>query len=166
MSASTVHTGHAPRRELSFHCTGCLKEELARIEAAERAGTLHHTGNWTAGENLDHVAKVWELALDGFPPEAKVPFFMRIIARLMKGRMTSGKTLPAGFQIPKGGEYMLPRKGCSFADGLAHLRRVLDRLDRGAQMTVASPAFGPMTHDEWMRLQLAHAQLHLGFLAY
>jgi hypothetical protein len=166
MSAQTVHAGKALRRELSFHCTGCLKEELARIESAHRAGTLRHTGNWTAGENLDHVAKVWEFALDGFPPEAKAPLFMRVIARLMKGRMTSGKTLPAGFKIPKGGEYMLPRADCAFADGLVRLRRVLDRLDRGAQMTVASPAFGPMTHDEWMRLNLAHAQLHLGFLAY
>jgi hypothetical protein len=166
MSAQTVHIGKAPRRELSFHCTGCLKEELARIEAAHRAGKLRQTGNWTAGENLDHVAIAWEFSLDGFPPEAKVPFVMRFLARLMKGRMTSGKTLPAGFKIPKGGEYMLPRTGCSFADGLARLRGVVDRLDRGERMTIASPAFGPMTHDEWMRLHLAHAQLHLGFLAY
>lgn len=166
MSASTGNAVKAARRELSFHCTGCLKEELARIEAAQRAGTLRHTGGWTAGENLDHIAKVWEFALDGFPPDARMPLLMRLIARLMKGRMTSGKTLPAGFRIPKGGEYMLPRAGCSFADGMARLRRVVDRLDHGAQMTVASPAFGPMTHDEWMRLHLAHAQLHLGFLAY
>jgi hypothetical protein len=163
---TTINTKKASRRELSFHCTGCLKEELAKIEAAHRAGKLSHTGNWTAGENLDHVAINWEFSLNGFPPEAKMPFLIRLVARAMKGRMTSGKTLPSGFKIPKGGEYMLPRAGCSFEDGLARLRAVLDRLDRGEQMTVASPAFGPMTHDEWMRLQLAHAQLHLGFIAY
>ena len=33
----TINTKKAARRELSFHCTGCLKEELARIEAAQRA---------------------------------------------------------------------------------------------------------------------------------
>ena len=51
-----INTKHAERRDLSFHCTGCLKEDLAKIEAAHRAGSLRTTGNWTAGENLDHIA--------------------------------------------------------------------------------------------------------------
>jgi hypothetical protein len=159
-----INTKKAARRELSFHCTGCLKEDLAKIEAAHRAGTLRTTGNWSAGENLDHVAVMWEYALDGFPPEAKVSFPIRLVARLMKGSMTSGKTLPAGFKIPQNAAYMLPRPNCAFEVGLARLRKVLDRLDRGEQMTHASPAFGSMSHDEWMRLHLGHAQLHLGFL--
>lgn len=166
MINSMINTRKAARRPLSFHCTGCLKDELARIDAAHRAGSLRQTGNWTPGENLDHVANMWEFSFDGFPPEARVPIFIRVIARLMKGRMTSGKTLPAGFQIPKGGDYMRPRAGCAFDQGMSRLQLVLDRLDRGERMTVASPAFGPLTHDEWMRLHLAHAQLHLGFVAY
>jgi hypothetical protein len=44
------------------------------------------------------------------------------------------------------------------------MRRVLDRLDGGARCTHASPAFGALSHDEWMRLHLGHAQLHLGFI--
>lgn len=166
MSAPTVNTAKAPRRELSFHCTGCLKEELGRIDAAHRAGTLRQTGNWTPGENLDHLALMWEFAFDGFPPEAKVPLPVRLIARLMKGSMTSGKTLPAGFKIPNSASYMRPRAGCSYDDGMARLRAVLDRVDRGERMTAPSPAFGAMSHDQWMRLHLAHAQLHLGFIAY
>jgi hypothetical protein len=159
-----INTKKAERRELSFHCTGCLKEDLAKIEGAYRAGSLRTTGNWTAGENFDHIAIMWEYALDGSPPEAKVPFIIRLIAPLMKRSMTSGKTLPAGFKIPQSASYMQPRPGCSFEDGLARLQKVLDRLDRGEQMTHASPAFGKMSHDEWMRLHLGHAQLHLGFL--
>ena len=161
-----VNTKTAPRRELSFHCTGCLKSELDLIEAAEREGRLTHTGNWSPGENLDHVARVWEYALDGFPPEARTNFFVRIIARLMKGSMTSGKTLPAGFNYRSAASYMAPRPGCTVGEGLMRLRRVLDRLDRGEQMRVVSPAFGALSHDEWMRLHLGHAQLHLGFIAY
>jgi len=163
-SANMINTKKAPRRELAFHCTGCLKEDLAKIEAAHRAGTLGTTGNWTPGENLDHIAVMWEFALDGFPPEARVSFPIRLLARLAKGSMTSGKTLPAGFRIPQSAAYMLPRPNCSFDDGLARLRKVLDRLDRGERMTQKSPAFGSMTHDEWMGLHLGHAQLHLGFL--
>jgi hypothetical protein len=129
-TATPINTSKAPRRELSFHCTGCLKEDLAKIEAADRAGTLRVTGNWTAGENLDHVAKTIEFSIDGFPPEVRIAWPVRMIARLMKGRMTSGKTLPAGFKIPQNASYMMPRSGCSFEDGLARLRTVLDRLDR------------------------------------
>ena len=159
-----INTRHAERRDLSFHCTGCLKEDLAQLEAGYLAGTLRTTGNWSAGENLDHIAIMWEYSLDGAPPEAKVPFIIRLIAPLMKRSMTSGKTLPAGFKIPQNASYMMPRSGCSFEDGLARLRTVLDRLDRGGQMTHASPAFGKLSHDEWMGLHLGHAQLHLGFV--
>lgn len=163
-TATPVNTSKAPRRELSFHCTGCLKEDLAKIEAADRAGTLRVTGNWTAGENLDHVAKTIEFSIDGFPPEVRIAWPVRMIARLMKGRMTSGKTLPAGFQLGSDADFFLPAPGTSVDAGLARLRRVLDRLDAGAKCTVPSAAFGAMTHDEWMRLQLGHAQLHLGFI--
>jgi len=164
-TAAPIDTRKAARRELAFHCTGCLREDLAKIEAADRAGTLRVTGNWTAGENLDHVAKAMEFSIDGFPPEVRVAWPLRMIARLMKGRMTSGKTLPAGFKLSKESAAFLPSPGTSTADGLARMRRVLDRVDSGARCTHASPAFGAMSHDEWMRLHLGHAQLHLGFVA-
>ena len=161
-----INTKKASRRELSFHCTGCLKEELAKIESAHRAGKVSHTGNWTEGEIFDHLAVSMEYSIDGFPPDMKVPFPMRLMGRLFKGMVTNGKTLSPGFSPPKGSEAMLPRPGVSFDDGLARLRKVIDRVDGGAKCTVASPAFGAMTHDEWMRLHLGHAQLHLGFIAY
>lgn len=164
MSERFVNTAKASRRNLSFHCTGCLKEDLARIEQAHQAGTLECTGNWTPGEVFDHVAKVWEFAFEGFPPDAHVSLPIRVFARIFKGKFTSGKTLPAGFKLDKRSAYMQPAPGCAFDVGLARLRRVVDRLDRGEQMTQSSPAFGRMHHDEWMRLHLGHAQLHLGFL--
>jgi hypothetical protein len=160
-----IDTRKATRREPSYHCTGCLKEDLAKIEAAERAGTLRTTGNWTTGEILDHVAKTIDFSIDGFPPEVRVAWPIRMFARLMKGRMTSGKTLPAGFKLPKESAAFLPKPGTSTADGLARLRRALERLDTGARCVHPSPAFGALTHDEWMRLHLGHAQLHLGFVA-
>ena len=162
---TSINTKKAPRRELAFHCNGCVNADLASIEAAHIAGTLAHTGNWSEGEILDHVAKMWEMAFDGFPPESTPNFAIKIIARLMKGRMTSGKTLPAGFQLPANARFMLPTTGTSFDEGMQRMRAVLGRLDRGEQMTATSPVFGKMSHDEWMRLHLGHAQLHFGFLA-
>ena len=166
MVNTKVNTKKAARRELSFHCTGCLKEELARIEAAHHAGKLSHTGNWSEGEIFDHLAIGMEFSIDGFPPDMKVPFVMRIMARMFKGMVTSGKTLSPGFSPPKGSEAFLPRTGVSFDQGLARLRKVIDRLDSGAKCTGVSPAFGALSHDEWMRLHLGHAQLHIGFIAY
>lgn len=161
-----IDTKKAARRELSFHCTGCLKEELARIEAAEAAGTLACTGNWTPGEILDHVALTWEFAFDGWPAEAKPPFWMRLFGRLLKKRVTSGATTPAGIRLPKEASFLMPTPGAPFGPALARLRAVLDRIDRGEQATATSPMFGPMTHDESTRLNLGHAQLHLGFVTY
>lgn len=82
-TATSIDTRKAQRRELAFHCTGCLKSDLAQIEAADRAGTLRVTGNWTAGEILDHVAKTIEFSIDGFPPEIRVAWPVRIVARLI-----------------------------------------------------------------------------------
>ena len=159
-----INTKRATRRTLAFHCTGCVREDLASMQQAFDAGTIAHTGNWTEGEILDHVAKMWEMAFDGFPEEGRPNFLIKIIARLMKGRMVSGKTLPAGFQLPANASFMLPAPGTSFDAGMSRMLRVLDRMDRGEQMTIESPAFGRLTHDEWMRLHLGHAQLHFGFV--
>ncbi len=164
MTPAPVNTKKAARRSLSFHCTKCVREELARLQAAHAAGTLSHTGNWTEGEILEHVAKMWMMAFDGFPESARPPLIIKLIARLMKGKFTSGKTLPPGFKLPKQARFMLPAPGTSFEVGMQKMIRVLDRIDAGERMTIPSPAFGRLTHDEWMRLHLSHAQLHFGFL--
>lgn len=160
-----VDTRRAPRRTLSFHCLNCLSAELDRIEAAHRDGTLRTTGNWTPGENLDHCAKLLEFALDGFPKA--VPWIIRTFARLfLRGRATSGKTAPPGFQLPKEAAYMLPQPGIAFEQAMARMRRCLSRMSAGERMSQPNPVFGEMSHEEWMRMQLGHCQLHLGFLDY
>ncbi len=165
MTSNPINTKKAARRALSFSCTKCVREELARVEAAYASGALTHTGNWTEGEILDHVAKMWTMAFDGFPEHARPPLIIKLIARLMKGKFTSGKTLPAGFKLPKQASFMLPDAGTTFEVGMQRMLRVLDRVDAGERMTIESPAFGKLSHDEWIRLHLSHAQLHFGFLA-
>jgi len=72
----------------------------------------------------------------------------------------------AGFKLPKDAAALLPRAGVSFEDGMARLRHALARLEAGERMTHPSSFLGPLTHDEWVRLNLNHTQLHLGFLAF
>jgi hypothetical protein len=72
--------------------------------------------------------------------------------------------MPSGVRIPgvKGGTFGIDEVPCE--EGASRLRRAIDRLERDQSPPHPSPVFGPMSHDEWIRLNLRHAELHLGFL--
>ena len=52
----------------------------------------------------------------------------------------------------------------STAEGADRLRRALTRLKRGEPAKFDSPAFGLMSHDDRVQLNLRHAELHFSFL--
>ena len=162
----SVNTAKAPRRPLRFACLGCLRAELDRMDAAHRAAVLRHTGNWTPAEILDHCAVLWEAAFDGGHPRA--PFVARLFGKLMKQSLLKpdGGGMRPGFSLPKDAAHLLPRPGVTFPEAMARMRRVVARLDAGERMAQPSAWLGSMTHDEWLRLNLNHAQMHLGFVTY
>ena len=47
-------------------------------------------------------------------------------------------------------------------EALARLRTALERLKSEAPQA-PNVIFGPLTHNEWIALNLRHAELHLGF---
>jgi hypothetical protein len=51
-----INTPRAQRRALHFDTLGDVLRDVDRIVAAERAGTLRRTGNWTVGQTLGHLA--------------------------------------------------------------------------------------------------------------
>ena len=161
-----VDTAKAARRPLHFKCLGCLRGELDRIDAAYRAGTLSTTGNWTPGENLDHCAITFETGLDG--STMKTGVVARIFGRLFKGMITSDRpgAMRPGFKLPASAVELAPRPGVTFQEGMARIRRAIARLDAGEKMTKPSPWLGALTHEQWVRLNLNHTQMHLGFLTY
>ncbi|MSR41437.1 MAG: DUF1569 domain-containing protein [Phycisphaerales bacterium] len=158
-----INTKTAPHRLPSFHCTGCLKSELDRVQSAADAGTLITTGNWNAGEILDHCAKLFETGLDG--SQERPPIIARLFGFLLKGKIFRSKSMPAGYQLPKHSS-ILPTEGVTFEQGMQRMRRVLARLDAGEAMTMRSPFLGAMTHEKWMHVNLIHSQLHIGFITY
>ncbi|MBX3323549.1 MAG: DUF1569 domain-containing protein [Phycisphaeraceae bacterium] len=158
-----VNTRKAPRRELRFETLSDLQVELNQLQSALDRGTLTHTGNWTPGQNFEHVGKFFKCSMDGF--EASAPWIMRFAATLLfKKRALGGEPMPAGLPLPKQASSLLPSPSVSDHDGLAFLQQQIDRLRAGERMTHPSPIFGPLTHDEWMTIQLKHAAMHLGFL--
>lgn len=160
----TVDTKSADRRPLKFQSLGEVLADLDAIEASIQAGTLAMSGNWSPGEVCDHLRKFFEFAIDGFPSKAPAP--VRLIARMMlKRRATaSDEPFPAGFKLPKSASALLPTPGIGDLEGLNALREQIDRVQKGERMTQPSPLIGPLTHDDWMVMQLKHFSLHLSFL--
>jgi hypothetical protein len=153
----------ADRRVLTFASFAEVGADLDRLEAAERAGTLRHTGNWTPGQVFTHLAAFMAYPFDGYPPElANPPWIIRFILKLSKGRYLY-KRMPAGLKIPGIPAGTVGARDVPCAQGLAELRRHMQRLDQIAPSN-PSPIFGPMTHEEWKSLNLRHCELHLGFL--
>ncbi|MFG0293816.1 MAG: DUF1569 domain-containing protein [Phycisphaerales bacterium JB050] len=160
-----VETKTAPKRDLKFTCMNCLKDELGRLEQANTKGELVTTGNWSAGQILSHCAIFMRCSFDGFPSRA--PARLRVIARLMfKKKAVSGAPMPSGFQLPKQASFMLPAPEVPFEQGMGELREQVARLDAGEQFSHPSPVLGPLTHEEWVKLHLAHCMMHLGFMDY
>ena len=150
------------RRKLQFGTIDDCLQELGRIEQAERQGNLKTLGNWTAGQNLSHVAAWIEYGWEGYPmaePPAEVGVAMRaMLGGILENGMDAGMMLPE----VEGGTF-----GAEEMETLAavdRFRTALNRLKSGEAATHNSPAFGEMSHEQRVKLNLRHAELHLGFL--
>ena len=160
--ASPVNTRTAERRALRFDSINDILKDVDRIVAAERAGTLRRTGNWTVGQTLGHLAAWIEYGYNGFPPEAHPPWLVRVIAKMLKNRILY-KPMGAGMKVGRIPGGTLGIEPISTDEGARRFREALARLQRREEPKFHSPAFGPMTEDERLALNLRHAELHLGF---
>lgn len=150
------------RRKLRFDTIDDCLQDLDRLEQAERQGNLKTLGNWTAGQNLSHVAAWIEYGWEGYPmeePPAEVAVAMRaMLDDILENGMGAGMMLPE----VEGGTF-----GADEMETLAavdRFRAALNRLKLGEVATHNNPAFGEMSHEKRVKLNLRHAELHLGFL--
>ncbi len=151
-------------RKLHWNSLNEVLAELDRIETAEREGKLKATGSWTPGQILTHLAAWIEYGYEGYPiKRPSLPF--RWILRWMLPGMLSGGMRP-GVRIPGIKEGTVGQEDVSTLEGIDRYRAALQRLLRGEPCPFDSPAFGRMSAEDRIRLNLRHAELHLGFLAY
>jgi len=148
------------RRELHFHSIDEALAEAESLATAERAGTLSSCGQWTLGQALGHLAAWVDYGFTGAP--IKVPFFIPWIARPFKKRILSC-TLPAGKNILGVAGGTLAKDVISTDDGLARFRQAFGRL-KSESPQLSHLLLGRLTHDEWIALNLRHAELHLSFM--
>ena len=163
MTETRINTKEAPRRAVRFASLQELAADLDRIAAADAAGTLSVTGNWTPGQILEHCNILFKNAIDGF--EGKAPLPIRLIAKLFKKKALSGGPMKPGFKLGRGTEWLIPSDDTTTEQGLAMLQDSVGRvLSGGEKFTHASPLFGELTHEQWVTLQLGHCSMHLSFI--
>jgi hypothetical protein len=87
---------------------------------------------------------------------------MRFAAGLFKNKLINGK-MPAGIKMPPGLAREVLPEPTSTEDGLAQLRAAVARLERDPHRA-KHPVFGNISNEEWNKVHLNHANLHMSFL--
>ena len=152
------------RRTLHFETLDELLEEIDRVVEADQAGQIRPLGAWTPGQILGHVAAWIEYGYGGYPMEP-VPWLVRFfLRRKLKKYMKEG--MPVGVRIPRVPEGTYGMEDMPTEEAAERLRRALGRLQRREPVKFDNPAFGPLSDDDRIRLNLMHAELHLSFLQF
>jgi hypothetical protein len=148
------------RRILRFESLEDVRRDVQRLAEADRAGRLERLGNWTLGQTLGHLSTWIGYSYERAP--LNPPWVVRFIVKLRKKKMLNDK-MPVGVKIPGVDGGTLGTEPISTEEGVSRYTAALDRLTRETP-TAPSVIFGHLTHDEWIKLNLRHAELHLGFL--
>jgi hypothetical protein len=144
------------RRELRFESLDAIARDVEILAGAREIRAL---GNWSAGQNLAHVALTMTRSIDGFPGE--LPWVVRVMMRmLMKGYVLNRPMTP-GFKAPK--RAALSPEAVSTEEGLSRMRGALARM-KAETKRAPSPMLGKLSVEEWDRLHCRHAELHFSFL--
>lgn len=162
--ATNVDTKYVQRRAVQLSDLDAYAAEVDRIAAAEKAGRVRTSGNWTAGQILAHLAAWIEYNYTGFPLSPP-PWAIRLILKTFMKKKYLRSGLPQGVKIPGQANGTTGQDMMTTSDAVERLKRAINRIRVEPPMH-PSPAFGELTHDECIRLNLRHAELHLGFISY
>ncbi len=144
------------RRKLDF---ASLEEVLADADRLG-SGPVKVLGNWSAGQIFRHLALTCNGSIDGIP--MTLPWYFRLMARIFKKKLLAGP-MPAGFSLPSKGAEALAPPLTSTEEGLADLHAAVARLQQEPHRA-RHPAFGELSREEWDKIHLHHASLHMSFL--
>lgn len=149
------------RRLLRFQSFAEAIADAESLAVAEQQRALRATGNWTLGQAIGHVATGARFGVEGFPEIPRPPRFVRLIAPLLKSRFLN-KGLPAGAKLGDlpGGAFGIEQIATDKA--VRELRESFGRLNRQVP-TLPHVFFGKLSHEEWIKFHLRHAELHFSF---
>jgi len=149
------------RRAPSFDTLDAAVRDAEHLLAAgyDRAGT------WDLAQCLDHLAAWLTYPVSGFPTAPLPIRLMLAVVRRTLGRGMLTKYLRDGMPA---GKPTMPQSvsppGGDPAAALERFKAAVGRFEAHGGDYLPSPLFGPLTRDEALRVQLAHAAHHLSFL--
>jgi hypothetical protein len=149
----------ANRRLLRFENLDDVMVDVAGLAAAEAAGGLRTSGNWTFGQSLNHLATWVDYAYDGL--SLRVPLPLRLVLRLMRDQVLY-KPMRPGSRIPRVPGGTLAIDAVPTEAAIEHFNRSFARL-KVEPPTRPHVAFGRMNHDQWIAMNLRHSELHLSY---
>ena len=154
----SIDTGKVKdRRTLRFGTVAEVRRDLDAMETAHKRGTLRCAGNWTPGQIFTHLSAFINFGYDGYPKEVSPPWLLAVIFIRPRRAKYLNKGFPAGVKIPGTKQGTIGMEDVTFEEGIARFRVAHGRLEESPP-TVESPAFGPMTYDEKIRMALGHAE--------
>ncbi len=157
---AAAESAASQRRTVHFDSIDDALIDVTSLAAAEREGKLRAVGQWTFGQILGHVAAWVDYGFTGVP--VKVPFFLPWILKPLKKRILNN-TLPAGRNIPRVAGGTLAKDVIFSDEGVARFGAAFTRLKTECP-TGPHILFGRMSHEDWIKINLRHAELHLSFL--
>lgn len=153
MAASKQPSGHCRRHFENFD------QVLAEVRSLNLRPT-RQLGNWSLGQICEHLGIGMRECVEA-DKIFKAPLWLRVVGPWVRPRILK-RGLPRGFQIPRGGERLIPPP-VAFEDGLATLESGIATL-KGSDRRTPHPVFGKMNLAEWDQFHLRHAELHLSFI--
>jgi hypothetical protein len=154
-----VDTKKTLRRKIQYANLDELVADAQRLVSLDATTT----GNWSAGQIFEHLARVMEKSIDGFvtPP---LPWIVRLGLRIFLKNKILNQPMSPGFKLPKRAEAEIVADLIDEQKSLAHLKRAVSRLKSETERK-PSPFLGQLTLDEWNQLHTRHAEMHMSFLA-
>jgi hypothetical protein len=144
------------RRTLRFSSLDDMLADARQVVASPHTTT----GQWTAAQILDHIARAIDCSLDGFGFSA--PLWIRMLVRPFRNGVLV-RPMRAGFRLPRRGAVLLPQTAITLDDALARLETSAARL-KTENAEQPHPVLGSLTPEEYRLLHLRHAELHLSFI--
>lgn len=144
------------RRSLNYQSFEELLADAERINS----GPVKALGNWTPGQIYRHLTISYNGTIDGLP--ITFPWLMRMMVKVFKKKLIN-MAMPAGYQMKPENARITEPGPTSPEEGLAALKAAVARLQRETHRAT-HPLLGNLTNQEWDKVMLAHASMHMSFL--
>ena len=118
------------------------------------------SGQWTAAQILDHLARAIDCSFDGFG--FSFPLWIRMLVRPFRNGVLV-RPMRAGFRMPKRSAVLRPPETATLDTALARFERSTERL-KSENPQQPHPVLGLLSPQEYRLLHLRHAELHLSFI--